>query len=485
MAAKRHRILLLNPPGDQRYIRDYYCSHISKARYIWHPYDLFVQSGILGERHDLVALDANIDNWTFEQAAARLAKLDFDTVLMLTGQVSWINDFRFAEQHLAGKTLVASGDVTIANGRDLLERFPFLEATLQDFTQPAILDYLDRKDAAGGHAVPDGDPIPGLLYRSAAGEMIEGPVYPAYGRFAHPPPRYELFPWRSYRVPHARKLPFASMMTDFGCPYHCSFCITGNFGYRMRDLGNVAEELAYIRSIGIEDIWFKDVVFGVNKRHYGDLLDLLLSQPKKFRWATLSRVDIVTEELLEKMARAGCHTIQFGVESADEKILESIEKGISPERVKEVFGLCRKLGIRTLAHFILGLPGETLDSARRTIEMALEIDPDFASFNVASPRLGTALREEALEKGYIPNRLTELDNSISFPTMDLGTLSKQEVWALRSEAIRRFYLRPSYLWRRLSGVRSGRELGNSLVEGFNLIRNAFRPGVDPAEMVEV
>jgi radical SAM superfamily enzyme YgiQ (UPF0313 family) len=483
--AKRHRILLLNPPGDQRYIRDYYCSHISKARYIWHPYDLFVQSGILGEKHDLAALDANIDNLSFERASRELAKLDFDTVLMLTGQVSWKNDFNFASQFLQGKTLIASGDVTIANGQDLLDRYPFLEATLQDFTQSAINEYLERKDDSGGGLLSSGDPIPGLLYRNSSGEMIDGPAYPSYGQFKHPVPRYDLFPWRRYRVPHARKIPFASMMTDFGCPYHCSFCITGNFGYRLRDLDNVAEELHYIASLGIEDIWFKDVVFGVNKRHYFSLLDLLIAFPHRFRWATLSRVDIVTEELLEKMAQAGCHTIQFGVESADEKILESIEKGISPERVKEVFSLCRKLGIRTLAHFILGLPGETLSSARRTIDFALEIDPDFASFNVASPRLGTALREEALEKGYIPDELTELDNSISFPTMELGTLAKEDVWALRREAIHRFYLRPNYLWRRLVGVRSMRELANSVYEGANLLKNAVRPGIDPAEMVEV
>lgn len=482
---KRHKILLLNPPGDQRYIRDYYCSHVSKANYIWHPYDLFVQSGILGQDHDLVALDANIDNLTFEQAAQALSRMDFDAILMLTGAVSWKNDFSFAGKYLQGKTLIASGDVTVANGRDLLERYPFLDATLQDFTLPAINQFLKIKDQCQG-GIPDTcEPIPGLLYRNHEGNSIEGPIYPAYGKYRHPVPRYDLFPWKRYRVPHARKIPFASIMTDFGCPYHCSFCITGNFGYRMRDIDNVAEELAYLKQLGISDLWFKDVVFGVNKRHYNELLDLLTDGPHHFRWATLSRVDIVTEDLLEKMARAGCHTIQFGVESADESILESIEKGISPERVKEVFRLCRQLGIRTLAHFIIGLPGETLESARKTIEFALEIDPDFASFNVASPRLGTALRQEALEKGYIPNELTELDNSITFPTMELGTLSREEVWRLHHEAIRRFYLRPHYLWRRLVGVRSARELGNSVFEGANLLKHAVRSGIDPADMVEV
>ena len=482
---KRHRILLLNPPGDQRYIRDYYCSHVSKANYIWHPHDLFVQSGILSQSHDVVAFDANIDNLSLEKAAARISRLDFDSVLMLTGQVSWKGDMAFAERYLQGKILFATGDVTVANGRDLLSRFPFLEATLQDFLQPAVAEYLERLDLNAGKPLDGTEAIPGLMYRNSSGEVIEGPVYPAYGKFSHPVPRYELFPWKRYRVPHARRLPFASMLTDFGCPYHCSFCITGTLGYRLREMDSVAEELAYLYSLGIRDIWFKDVVFGVNKSHYYALLDLLTEGPHKFQWATLSRVDVVTDELLEKMARAGCHTIQFGVESSDPGILESIEKGIAPERVKEVFSLCRKLGIRTLAHFIIGLPGETEETALATIDFALEIDPDFASFNVASPRLGTDLRQEALEKGYISDELTELDNSITFPTMELGSLSKEDVWRLRGEAIRRFYLRPGYLWRRLTGVRSARELTQSMFEGFSLVRNAFRPGHDPAHTVEV
>ncbi|MBW7940625.1 MAG: hypothetical protein H3C63_17985, partial [Candidatus Omnitrophica bacterium] len=169
---KRHKILLLNPPGDQRYIRDYYCSHVSKANYIWHPYDLFVQSGILGQDHDLVALDANIDNLTFEQAAQALSRMDFDAILMLTGAVSWKNDFSFAGKYLQGKTLIASGDVTVANGRDLLERYPFLDATLQDFTLPAINQFLKIKDQCQGGIPDTSEPIPGLLYRNHEGNSI-------------------------------------------------------------------------------------------------------------------------------------------------------------------------------------------------------------------------------------------------------------------------------------------------------------------------
>src|SRR5208283_2675952 len=91
----KRKILLLNPPGDQLYLRDYYCSHSSKARYYWHPYDLLVQSGILAQEHEVQALDANVLGLTNAQALDRIKDMDIDTLFFLTGGVSWRNDFDF------------------------------------------------------------------------------------------------------------------------------------------------------------------------------------------------------------------------------------------------------------------------------------------------------------------------------------------------------------------------------------------------------
>ncbi len=233
------------------------------------------------------------------------------------------------------------------------------------------------------------------------------------------------------------------------------------------------DELHYIHSLGIRELWVKDLTFGVNRKHTSQFLECLEAENLKFNWVTLSRVDVVNEDLLERMARTGCHTIQFGVESADPDVLDSIDKGIAPERVIEIFDLCRKLKIRTLAHFIIGLPGETKSSAEHTIAFAKEIDPDFVSFNIATPKMGTRLRDEAIEKGWTSAEVDVLDNSVAFPVLETEQLKPAEVWELRNRAIKEFHLRPKYIWRKLTSVSSPWEFWRMAMNGYALLESTL------------
>jgi radical SAM superfamily enzyme YgiQ (UPF0313 family) len=123
---------------------------------------------------------------------------------------------------------------------------------------------------------------------------------------------------------------------------------------------------------------------------------------------------------------------------------------------------------------MLGLPGDTEEKIERTVDFALELDTEFASFNVAMPRMGTPFRTEAINEGLITNETTVLDNSRAMPVYDLPGLSREKLWRLRNRAIRRFHLRPSYLWRRLTGVRSLHELLVLFREGFALLASTLR-----------
>ncbi len=464
------RVLLLNPPADQPYLRDYYCSHSAKANYFWHPYDLLVQSGFLSNRHEVLALDANVLGLSFDAARRRIADIKPDAIFLLTGAASWRNDFAFMDSLNVPPSMpvVATGDLMLSKGAEYLERTSWLTAVLQDFTVDTVATYLDLWDPERRGPHNDVE-LPHLQYRAGDG-IHEGPR-PRESTFALPLPRVDLFPMNRYRIPHGKNRHFWSTLTDFGCPFHCSFCVSGTLPYKTRDPDNVMRELRYARDLGYRELWVKDVTFGVNRKHSQAFLHLLEKENLGFSWVALSRVDVVNEELLARMARTGCHTIQLGVESADESILQTIEKQISPQRVKQIFALCRRLRIRTLAHFIIGLPGETEDSARRTIEFAKELEPDFASFNIATPKVGTPLRAEAIEKGWTDAEVDTLDNSTAFPSMEIGTLSSQRVWELRNQAIREFHLRPQYLIRKTLGVRSIWELSRSIQNAMALLRS--------------
>jgi len=358
----------------------------------------------------------------------------------------------------------------VSKGREFMMKYPWLSAVLLNFTSDCILLFLRAWDKQRGPRTSD--PIPNLLYRYHD-EFIRG-VDPGNRAFAFPIPRYDLLPMRKYSIPHGKRGLFASFLTDFGCPFKCSFCFNGKWAHKIRNVENAMQELRYLKKIGVPELWIKDLTFGVTKSHSKQFLHQLIEEQLNFDWITLSRVDVMDEEILTLMAQAGCHTIQFGVESADQQILNSIEKGIEPERVKHIFALCRKLGIRTLAHFILGLPGETEKSALSTIDFALELDPDFASFNVAAPRMGTDLRAEAIQKGWTNKDVDSIDNSVAFPQMNIESIPSERVFQLRNEAVRRFHLRPSYLLKKATHWHSPRQLYRDMRNGAALLKNTFK-----------
>jgi radical SAM superfamily enzyme YgiQ (UPF0313 family) len=183
-------------------------------------------------------------------------------------------------------------------------------------------------------------------------------------------------------------------------------------------------------------------------------------------------VDTVDREMLEAMKRAGCHTIQFGVESADEELLKQYRKRITQDQTRRTFELCREVGIRTLAHFILGLPGETRESIMRTVEYAKSLRCDYASFNVVIPQVGTDLRRMAIEKGYYHPEVQTFDSGRAFPVVETENLTKDELWHYRNRAIRSFYLDPRYIWRRATGVRTWTEFRNLVENGLALLTGA-------------
>ena len=173
------------------------------------------------------------------------------------------------------------------------------------------------------------------------------------------------------------------------------------------------------------------------------------------------------------MKEAGCHTIQFGVESENLQTIERYEKKITKQQVKDVFKLCKDIGIRTSGYFMFGLPGETEDNMRKTIDFAKELDCDYASFAVTIPREGTRFYEDCIKDGLINDIPIEMDSNF-FPVMKTKELSAEIIWKYRNKAIKEFYFRPSYIWKKLVNVGSFLELKFLIKEGLSLLKSLFR-----------
>jgi radical SAM superfamily enzyme YgiQ (UPF0313 family) len=213
----------------------------------------------------------------------------------------------------------------------------------------------------------------------------------------------------------------------------------------------------YVEKYDCRNFVFKDSTFTANKKWADQFCDALLEAKLQIKWRCNTRVNLVPPPLLEKMKRAGCYVINFGVESGDPQILKNIEKETRIEDVYDAHRRCRKLGIRTYATFLVGSPGETDETVKRTIHVATSIRPNLAMFFVAAAYPGTPMYDQAVAQGLVEPRWWATQawdprknsafqarwgwtakGGLRIPGFD------SEHW--QRQATRAFYLRPYFIW---------------------------------------
>jgi radical SAM superfamily enzyme YgiQ (UPF0313 family) len=207
------------------------------------------------------------------------------------------------------------------------------------------------------------------------------------------------------------------------------------------------------------------MTFAARKSHGYQMLDILERYP--FSYNCWCRVDLIDEQLAERMARARFTLVQFGVESGAPSILQRHGKRYAPEQVHQAFKMLADRGVAGGAHFVLGLPGETEQTLKQTIDLARRLPALYASFNVFAPRHGTPLREEALRLGVIDPDARS-DSSVLPPITSQAGLAPELLEHYRKLAYRSFYLRPGYFASHLSRPRTW---VNHTRLGIGLIRN--------------
>jgi len=185
----------------------------------------------------------------------------------------------------------------------------------------------------------------------------------------------------------------------------------------------------------------------------------------KIIWNCGTRVDMVTKELLIKMKEAGCVSMWFGVESGSQEVLDEMQKGISTDQTVRTVGLVRELGLQPVPNVLLGFPGETKETAWKTIKFVEKLCPDtIAFFNIATPLPGTPLYDRVKENGWL--RITDFNlYDCNTPIFETPTLSMKELEELYEKAFQRFYLRPTYILRMWA---------KGWTYGLSATRNAFR-----------
>ncbi len=458
----KKKILLLNPPGKKLYIRDYYCSKVSKSNYSFHPIDLLMLSGRLADDHEIFVIDAISEDIDANNCRRRIeTEIQPDVIISLIGSVSIEEDIPFISSLAkSGREILVTGDSSLENPSQWLKNNEFVDAVILDFSSDEICLYLNGNIAGLKTIV--------FRYDNTISDSKFHLDRPVNDKFSLPIPKHEMFHSPNYRFPFVKNKNFATVLTTYGCPYKCSFCVMSTLGYRYREASDIVKELEHLKTIGKKEIFFIDQTFGVNKKILSEVCRSLKSLG--FGWVCYSRVDVLDRKSLFEMKEGGCHTIIFGVESGSKDILKKYNKGYTKRQILSTFEICREIGISTVATFIIGLPEETEQTANETLTFLKKINCDYASFNIAVPRQNTGLRENAIAEGLVASDMVKMDQTGSFIAMPSKSLSKEQIMLLKKKAVRSFYLRPGYLLRRLKNISSFYELKEQIYEGWKLLR---------------
>lgn len=265
-----------------------------------------------------------------------------------------------------------------------------------------------------------------------------------------PIPARHLLPMDSYKLLNM-DTKMSTMITSRGCPMQCSFCSSAALHgskLRLRSVDKILDEMEYLVKMGIETIAFMDDTFTISKKRVIELCEGIEERNIDVMWGCTSRVDSLNKELLRRMKKAGCITVFMGVESADQQMLDTVNKQTTIAKIKDAFEVSREEKIRTIASVVLGMPGDTKESIKNTINFVKELNPSYAIFSLATPYPGTRFYQQTLEKDLIKVKDWSKYTLIS-PILETVDCSMEELRKLQATAFKKFYLRPMYLIRQI------------------------------------
>ena len=280
-----------------------------------------------------------------------------------------------------------------------------------------------------------------------------------------PYPAWHLFPFHRYGL-----LPFAdfakpvlTMAGSRGCPYRCDYCSLINTGgkvFRRRDPIKVVDEYEYlVERYGVKQIGFIDPIFPLVKKDLGPLCEELVRRglDQRCQWLSETRADRLDAETCQQMYAGGCRRVLMGIESGSDMLLGNVNKNLTTASVREGVKNAKAAGIQTVGLFMIGMPGETPEMTRETVEFAVDLDVDFAKFAITVPFPGSKLFEDRWQKDLFRD---DWENYTTFnpdpdrlvyhpPGYDPAELIRMQSWALR-----RFYMRPAQIRRQMVELRT-------------------------------
>lgn len=485
-------ILLVNPPtpdGEYWIRTQHRVGRRTRENMIWPQVSLAQMAALLHDSYKVKIVDANAERMGWPEFVQLLEKYQPRYYLTQVTAPTLENDMYGCFLAKArGATTLAFGTHVTPIPKETLRAYPALDMVLvgePDLTIRDLLDHLEGKLESRPEPIqklfasepmyrpavmPDGGvnmgAIKGIAWRHHDEVVINltRPFFPNMDDLPHP--LHELLPWEKYRMPLI-KGPFTFIVTSRGCPAGCTYCIkhvSYQFSVRLRSPERIMEELWILKKMGLNNIHMYSDLFTVNREQVINLCKLMIEQNINIKWTCNSRVDYVDEEMLQLMGKAGNWLISWGIESGNEQILRHARKGAYPDKAERALKWARAAGIKNWGYFIIGLPGETEETIRQTIDFSKKLPLDIALFHVAAPYPGTPFFFEVVQNGWFrPGTRWENVDMDKGTVLDYPGLPAERLLYWQKRAFREWAFRPGPIMTYLKMLLSDRSTLKSAI----------------------
>lgn len=466
------RIVLINVPNTYELVGNDPVI-IKEQQGIYPPLGiLYIAAHLQTLGYEMHVIDAQADNLTHEQVANRVVDINPD-LIGLTAMTFTLVDCKLVIRELRKRLtvpIVVGGPHTAIFPDECFE----LSGLAADYVVVGegeiTLDTL-AKDIQSGKVNPS-MPIHNRIYRQAQfiQDLNELPF-----------PARTLIPTEKYYSVLAKSTPTTTSFSSRGCPFSCAYCDRPALGkgFRAMNAKRVVDEMEECEKMGIKEIFYYDDTFSVSMKRVSEICDEIMKRGVKIRWDIRTRVNVVNEELIKKMADAGCDRIHFGVESGNPRVVRVMNKGTSIKQVEDAFALCKKYKIKTLAYFMLGNPTETFEDVKDTLALSKKIKPDFMQMTILSPFPATKYYLDARNRGVIKTDVWRdyakaINDGFRPPLWD-EIYSREELETQMRWFYRSFYLTPGFVWERIKEVRNWGQFKRYASAGLSLVKMTLIP----------
>lgn len=279
--------------------------------------------------------------------------------------------------------------------------------------------------------------------------------------------------------------PYIDIISGRGCPNKCIFClwpqVMHGANYRLRSPQNVVSEIEYDIKLCPQilrggEFFFEDDTFTVDKDRAIRICEEILKRDLKITFSVNSRADSYDLEMLKIMKKAGCRELLVGFESADQKILDNVNKNIKTEQMREFMRMTKKANLEVHGCFVFGLPGETKETMEKTTDFALSLGLTTVQFSAAVPFPGTDYYEICKENGWLKSDDWRdwLSKGEQSAVIKYENLSSREIDEYVDSALKKFYLRTQYIYNFIFKNRSISDIYRKFRGGLNFLSYLFR-----------